>query len=503
MATQNQIMRIIDIGRFLKLYFIIIFIYGRVNCEPYLSDGNIKCNAKYGRCPEEWPCCSPYGECGSGPTCVGGCNPQFSLTDQSCLPNPVLVPFNTLSFTSEDKATMRIESSNVHKADPILRTESRLKDKEYELKKHKIIHFTNYLVTADEKEAQKMLMDYNFVHSGMTQIDSNTGDIQLIMPKRSTGSLIATTRSFLYGKISVTMRTARSGGVITALVLMSAVGDELDFEFVGSELNHVQTNHYYQGELDFTKMKKHHIDQDTWGNYHTYEVSWSEEKVEWVVDGQVIRSLYKKDTWDSKLNLYKYPESPMRLEIAIWPGGSEKNEIGTIQWAGGLVDWENSPDMLEKGYFAVNIRDIQIAPSANRHLPKIYHCLAVKSGKDINELQPEDLNKVYFAYNGTRDASYNENSLEWNCLDDLYVPGINSSGIDFMKLREKSLISPANGRAARQSQENTLGDEIDVEEWYRRCMQYKPKRESSGCRSSYSSSRKFLITLIIVFAIII
>lgn len=52
----------------------------------------------------------------------------------------------------------------------------------------------------------------------------------------------------------------------------------------------------------------------------------------------------------------------MRLEIAIWPGGSEKNEIGTIMWAGGLVDWDNAPDMLEKVIFLLMSKESELNP---------------------------------------------------------------------------------------------------------------------------------------------
>lgn len=480
------------------------FLSRLVISEPFLSEGSINCSLNDGKCPEEWPCCSPYGVCGSGPTCVGGCNPQFSFNDMSCLPSPILIPYDMLSFKSEDSAVERLTAGNLHKSKYILRAESRLKEKELELQKNKIIHYTNYLITNSSDQAREMLIDYKFVHSGLTQIDRDTGNIQLTMPKRSTGSLIATTKSFLYGKISVNMTTARSGGVITALVLMSAVGDELDFEFVGSELNSVQTNHYFQGELDYTKMKKHSIEQDTWRNYHTYELSWSEQQVDWMIDGQIIRTLYKNNTWDNELNVYKYPESPMRLEVAIWPGGSEKNEIGTIMWAGGLVDWDNAPDMLEKGYFAVNIQSISIETSANRHMPRIYHCLTTKSGKDINELLSEDLKKVYFTYNSTKNPNYNEDSLEWDCVDDIYLPSMRSSGLHSNRSKGKLLDDSQSWNKEDDREQLNSDDEIDIEEWYRSCStQSKPKRESSQGYSRLNYSRTFVITLIILIAIII
>ena len=458
----------------------------------------VRCSIRDGSCPAEWPCCSPYGVCGSGPTCVGGCNPQYSFREDSCVPSPVLIPYNAIEFSTEGTKLIRIASGNLQKGDAFLKKGARMKEREMELKRNKMIHFSDFLITEDATEANKMLMDYDFIYSGMTQMDPTTSEIQLTMPKRSTGSLVASVRSFLYGKVSVTMKTARSGGVITALVLMSAVGDELDFEFVGSELNQVQTNHYYQGELDFTKMKKHEIKDNTWLNYHNFEIFWTEDKVDWVIDGVVVRTLYKKDTWDPNAKVYKFPDSPMRLEIAIWPGGSEKNEIGTIMWAGGLVDWDNAPDMLEKGYFSANVKGIRIEPSANRHLPRIYHCLTRKSHKDINDLTSRDLSMATFYYNSSRDNRYNENSLEWDCFNDIYLSNSSSSGTDlYYGNKGKQTNSLEKSPNSEYSNEND-SEEINVEEWYRRSMMFRPKRQKSSAAHKTKSSTLPLIIFLII-----
>lgn len=485
----------------LKLLIIIRFLlwinFSR-GIDLHKPETPVRCSIRDGSCPAEWPCCSPYGVCGSGPTCIGGCNPQYSFREDSCVPSPVLIPYNAIEFSTEGTKLIRIASGNLQKGDAFLKKGARMKEREMELKRNKMIHFSDFLITEDATEANKMLMDYDFIYSGMTQMDPTTSEIQLTMPKRSTGSLVASVRSFLYGKVSVTMKTARSGGVITALVLMSAVGDELDFEFVGSELNQVQTNHYYQGELDFTKMKKHEIKDNTWLNYHNFEIFWTEDKVDWVIDGVVVRTLYKKDTWDPNAKVYKFPDSPMRLEIAIWPGGSEKNEIGTIMWAGGLVDWDNPPDMLEKGYFSANVKVIRIEPSANRHLPRIYHCLTRKSHKDINDLTSRDLSMATFYYNSSRDNRYNENSLEWDCFNDIYLSNSSSSGTDlYYGNKGKQTNSLEKSPNSEYSNEND-SEEINVEEWYRRSMMFRPKRQKSSAAHKTKSSTLPLIIFLII-----
>ena len=46
------------------------------------------------------------------------------------------------------------------------------------------------------------------------------------------------------------MKTSRGAGVVSAFVLFSDVQDEIDFEFVGTDLNTAQSNFYWQGVTD-------------------------------------------------------------------------------------------------------------------------------------------------------------------------------------------------------------------------------------------------------------
>lgn len=354
-----------------------------VQAELYKPLNAIRCSER-DRCPEEWPCCSPYGQCGAGPICLGSCNPRFSFNQSSCAPMPAIVPPAILEYNA-----IPIEESTPSS------TEDRLKDRG-------LTHFTKYLITADETEADDMLKNIEFTYSGPASIDASSGDILLSMPKRSTGTLLASTRSFLYGDISVRMKTGRSRGVITSVVLISAIGDEIDFEFLGSELKQVQSNYYSRGELVYTNMKELTVSSDTSDNYHVYEIDWDEERVHWMIDETIVRTLYKKDTWDENLKRFRYPQTPMRLELALWPGGAENNHPGTIEWAGGLVDWDNSSDIVTKGQFTAQVEDIFLTPYENRYVPDMSDCLNTE-------------NKIAYEYISKPGTTFNETSLGWYC----------------------------------------------------------------------------------------
>lgn len=71
--------------------------------------------------------------------------------------------------------------------------------------------------------------------------------VLLTMAQGTVGTLLASTHYVWYGKISATMKTSAGAGVVTAFILLSDTKDEIDFEFVGVDLNQVQTNFYSLG----------------------------------------------------------------------------------------------------------------------------------------------------------------------------------------------------------------------------------------------------------------
>lgn len=75
----------------------------------------------------------------------------------------------------------------------------------------------------------------------------NPDSVLLTMPKNSVGTLLASTSYLWYGKVAATMKTSRTQGVVSAFILLSDVKDEIDFEFIGTDLTTAQSNYYFQG----------------------------------------------------------------------------------------------------------------------------------------------------------------------------------------------------------------------------------------------------------------
>lgn len=179
----------------------------------------------------------------------------------------------------------------------------------------------------------------------------------LTMAPDTVGTLLATTHYVWYGKVSAKMKSSAGQGVVSAFILMSDVKDEIDFEFVGADLQHVQSNYYWQGVLNYHNsgnLSASNTDSDV----HTYTVDWQPDQITWSVDDQVLRTVKKADTWNATGNHFDFPQTPARVELSLWPAGSSKNGKGTVDWAGGLIDW-NSPYMTN-GYYHAQVYEVDI-----------------------------------------------------------------------------------------------------------------------------------------------
>ena len=72
-------------------------------------------------------------------------------------------------------------------------------------------------------------------------------NVLLTMPKGSVGTVLSSTTYMWYGNVKARLKTSRGRGVVSAFILFSDVKDEIDYEFVGVDLETAQTNFYFQG----------------------------------------------------------------------------------------------------------------------------------------------------------------------------------------------------------------------------------------------------------------
>lgn len=253
-----------------------------------------------------------YGECGVGAFCLGGCDPTMSFSLDACLPAPVC------------------------------------KDKEYKFDSlDRVADIGSYL--GDPSKA-------DWVASG--EPARNGDNMLLTMPKGSVGTVVSSTNYMWYGNVKARLRTSRGRGVVSAFILFSDVQDEIDYEWVGVDLETSQTNWYFHGVPNYENSENITV-TDSFKNFHDYELRWTPEKVEWWIDGEKGRTQERKDTWNKTTNRYEFPQTPARVQLSLWPGGLEKNPKGTVDWAGGLIDWEHE-DIKKTGFFYVEVESVKV-----------------------------------------------------------------------------------------------------------------------------------------------
>lgn len=91
-------------------------------------------------------------------------------------------------------------------------------------------------------------------------------------------------------------------------------------------------------------------------NLHTYTFDWQPDYISWAIDGTVLRTKYRNETYNSTTGEYEFPQTPAKIQLSLWPAGLSSNAQGTIDWSGGVIDW-NSPYM-QNGYYYAMVTDV-------------------------------------------------------------------------------------------------------------------------------------------------
>ncbi|KZZ86753.1 Concanavalin A-like lectin/glucanase, subgroup [Ascosphaera apis ARSEF 7405] len=134
------------------------------------------------------------------------------------------------------------------------------------------------------------------------------------------------------------MRAAKGAGIISCVVLMSDDLDEIDWEFIGSKHDSVETDYFGKGNDTLGDRELTVGVPDAMDSFHNYTWDWTHERIEWWIDGNLVRTLNYEDALGGK----NYPQTPARLSVGMWSGGDSK-QPGTVQWAGGKTDYSQGP----------------------------------------------------------------------------------------------------------------------------------------------------------------
>jgi len=158
--------------------------------------------------------------------------------------------------------------------------------------------------------------------------------------KRHDSPTIQSNFYIFFGSVSVIMRAATGQGIISSIVLQSDDLDEIDWEFMGGNATTAQSNYFGKGNTtSFDRAVYHQVEGDVRENFHNYTTDWTAEKIDFYIDGNIVRTLPYAAANGGK----NFPQTPCNLRLGIWAGGDESLNKYTIEWAGGLTDYSKAP----------------------------------------------------------------------------------------------------------------------------------------------------------------
>ncbi|KAI8972848.1 concanavalin A-like lectin/glucanase domain-containing protein [Trametes punicea] len=296
-------------------------------------------------CPSSAPCCSEFGFCGTGSFCMGGCNPLGSNSLTSCMPEPVCQNAN-----------------------------------------HTFADFSRILMNATQFDGNASRYDWVLNQGNIVNTNASGGELGMTLSQENGGTRLSSTRYVHYGTITTRLKTGRWAGVVTAFITMSDIKDEIDWEWPGNKTNQGQSNYFWQGFVpQQTAGEVHGNLTDTFSNYHDYTIDWQEDTLTWLIDGQPVRTLKRSDVTGSD-GISRYPSTPSRIELSLWPAGINTSAPGTIEWAGGLIDW-NDPDYQAAGHFYALVSSVSVVcADASTNPPDAQSYVY---GKNVSAYTPE------------------------------------------------------------------------------------------------------------------
>ncbi|KAK4447181.1 ice nucleation protein, partial [Podospora aff. communis PSN243] len=213
-------------------------------------------------------------------------------------------------------------------------------------------------ISVDFTTSESSLGPYVNQVNGPLTFDQKGNGLTLLIMNEFDFPQAGISKYIFYGRVDVTMRTAPGIGIATSFVLQSDDLDEIQFEWVGADLdrNVTRTNYFSKGCTATYDRGTVFTTVNHTGEYHTYSIDWTPEKVEWLVNGQVMRALTAENA--DRTVCGRFPQSPMRILVGSWVPGKAAAPAGTIDWAGGLADFSKGPS-------STYIRGINVTDTAN------------------------------------------------------------------------------------------------------------------------------------------
>lgn len=175
--------------------------------------------------------------------------------------------------------------------------------------------------------------------TGNIKYTSEGADFTVTGPHQST--LLESKFYMFFGVMEAHVRMAKGAGMISSVILQSDDLDEIDWEWVGYNTSQVQSDFFGKGNTTTYNRGGNASVTNADTEFHNYTTYWDQHKLQWWVDGQLVRSV----PYDDKQTVYgrNFPQTPSQIKISLWPAGISTSSAGTVKWAGGMVNYAQAP----------------------------------------------------------------------------------------------------------------------------------------------------------------
>lgn len=182
-------------------------------------------------------------------------------------------------------------------------------------------------------------MSSNVWNTTAGKIAYSDNGAEFIIGQRGDSPTVKTRFYIFFGTVEVIFKAASGQGIVSSIVIQSDTRDEIDWEWIGGNSTHVQTNYFGKGNTTTYDRAIWHPVEDPQDQFHNYTTHWTKEQIEFYIDSNLIRTLKYEDANGGN----NFPQTPSDIRLGIWAGGDKKNDNYTIQWAGGLTDYKDTP----------------------------------------------------------------------------------------------------------------------------------------------------------------
>lgn len=163
--------------------------------------------------------------------------------------------------------------------------------------------------------------------------------MNFVINERGDAPTVKSNFYIFFGTVECIFKAATGQGVVSSIVIQSDDLDEIDWEWIGGNTTHVQTNYFGKGNTtSYDRAIWYPVDSPQ-TSFHNYTTDWSQDKIDFYIDGQIVRTLQYGDANGGK----NFPQTPSDVRLGIWAGGDKNNNNYTIEWAGGDVDYDAAP----------------------------------------------------------------------------------------------------------------------------------------------------------------